>query len=377
MMAAPARKTSFGEIDFNQSPFIVIWEITQACDLACLHCRACAQPLRHPLELTTQEGFRLLEEIRRFGKPLLVLTGGDPMKRPDVFELIEHASSLGLRVAMSPSATPLVTREAVEEMKRRGLMRMAISLDGATPDSHDAFRRVPGSFERTLEVVKDAQEVGLSLQINTTVTRYNKHELDALGARFLKWPGMALWSVFFLVPTGRGRSEDEITPEEYEEVFHWLYDFSKKAPFDVKTTAAPHFRRVILQRQKEERRHGEAAEKPAPRIGFALGSGSHRAPKGVNDGNGFVFISHTGEVFPSGFLPVSGGNVRKQSIVDIYRDSPLFRELRDPDLLRGKCGVCEFRKVCGGSRARAYAVYGDYLAEEPFCVYEPRGRDGG
>ncbi|MCC6443980.1 MAG: TIGR04053 family radical SAM/SPASM domain-containing protein [Armatimonadetes bacterium] len=373
-MNAPARKPNFSEIDFNLSPFIVIWEVTQACDLACLHCRASAQPRRNPLELTAEEGYGLLEDIRRFGQPMLVLTGGDPMKRPEIFDLIDRAASLGLRVAMSPSATPLVTREAVEEMKRRGLMRMAISLDGAEDRSHDAFRRVPGSFQRTLEVVRDAQEIGLSLQINTTVTRHNRRELVELGERLKGWPGMALWSVFFLVPTGRGRSEDEITPEEYEDVLVWLYEFSKTAPFDVKTTAAPHFRRVILQQQAREKRQDQAGGKTAPRIGFALNAGSDRAPKGVNDGNGFVFISHTGEVFPSGFLPVSGGNVRQASIVDIYRDSPLFRSLRDADLLKGKCGACEFRKICGGSRARAYAVYGDFLAEEPFCVYEPGGQ---
>jgi len=398
----PAKdKPNMRQIDFNQAPFLVIWEITQACHLACIHCRACAQPLRHPLELTTVEGFQLLDEIRRFGQPLLVLTGGDPLLRPEVFDFIAYGTEKGLRVTMTPSGTPLLTKANILKAKEAGLKRLAISLDGSTAAIHDAFRQVIGSYDWTMQGVTAAREIGLPLQVNTTMTRYNLSDLESLAATMCEL-GITLWSVFFLVPTGRGKQEDELQPDEYEYVFHFLYDLSKHAPFDIKTTAAPPYRRVVLQHTKAERRaaalltqtkpshppnietvamkpnrRGELAlplqEKKLFQPGFTMGNGIGRAAKGVNDGNGFVFISHTGEVFPSGFLPISAGNVRKQSLVEVYRHSPLFTDLRDPDKLKGKCGVCEFRRVCGGSRARAYALSGDYLASDPSCIYQPRG----
>ena len=359
-------------LDLEQSPFIVIWEITQACDLACVHCRACAQPNRHPDELSTEEGFRLIEEIRRFNPdpvfssqgPLFVITGGDPMKRPDVFDLVGHARAVGLRVAMSPSGTPLVTRDAVFRLRRLGLARLAISIDGPDAAVHDAFRRVSGSFEWSMNVVRYCQEAGLPLQVNTTVTRQNIQHLERMKQLLLSIGGLELWSVFFLVPTGRGKAEDNISAEECENVLQWLYRCSLEVPFDIKTTAAPHYRRVVLQNRAES---GGAKRV----IGVPKGTGIQRAPRGINDGQGFLFISHTGEVFPSGFLPVSAGNVRTHSVVELYRNHPLFKELRNPDLLKGKCGVCEYRRVCGGSRARAYAATGDYLAEEPLCAYRP------
>lgn len=360
-------------VDFNESPFIVIWEVTQACDLACIHCRAEAQPHRNPLELSREEGFKLLDEVKRFGNPLFVITGGDPLKREDVFDFIEYGVKIGLRMAMTPSATPLLTRDNIFKCVDKGLSRMAISLDGATAASHDRFRQVTGSYQLTMNAVNSAREAKLPIQINTTVTNYNKAELEEI-SQLVKGFDAVLWSVFFLVPCGRGEEKDDITGEEYEEVLNWLYEKSLVMPYNIKTTAATHYRRVILQRKKAERQAtGEREGGNFQGPGFAMfKDGMHRAPRGVNDGNGFVFISHMGEIYPSGFMPISAGNVRKDSLVNIYREAPLFKDLRDEEKLKGKCGACaEYKKVCGGSRARAYAVHGDYLAEEPKCIYQP------
>jgi len=377
-MLQTAQRPSLVDVDFNRSPFVVIWETTRACDLVCQHCRACAIPDRSPQELTTAEGFRLIDMVLEFADdggrpPLFVLTGGDPMKRPDIYDFISYSSSKGLSVAMSPSATPLVTRAGILKMKECGLARMAISIDGPDADSHDAFRGVPGSFAHTMKMVEWSNEASLPLQIHTTISRYNRERLDDLGALMLSLPGIVIWSLFLLVPTGRGKAEDLVTAEEFEGVFHWLYDFSKRAPFDVRTTAAQHFRRVVLQRRAAEKReHGGMEARIQRDIAFTTRSdGISRAPKGVNDGNGFVFISHNGDIYPSGFLPVVTGNVRQNHLVEVYRSSPVFQQLRNPDGFKGKCGYCEFRYVCGGSRARAYALTGDYLESEPFCIYHP------
>ena len=368
-------KPAFLEVDFNVLPFIVIWEVTRACDLACVHCRAEAQPRRHPLELTREEGFRLLDQVRAFGQPLCVLTGGDPMKRPEIFDFVRYGDGLGLRMALTPSGTGLMTREAVRALKGAGLSRLAISLDGSTAEVHDAFRRVSGSYAWTMACIAHAHAVGLPVQINTTITRHNLADFDGLVRKRIDLK-IVLWSVFFLVPTGRGQARDEVTAAEYEWVFNRLYDLSKSAPFDIKTTAAPHYRRVVLQRMKVERQRGERRTGPAIGPGFHAGRDQiGRAAKGVNDGDGFVFISHTGEVYPSGFLPVSGGNVRRESLVEIYRNSPLFRTLRDRGQLKGKCGLCEYKNVCGGSRARAYALTGDYLESDPYCAHVPKGAE--
>jgi radical SAM protein len=346
--------------DFSQAPFLIIWEVTQACDLACVHCRASAVADRHPQELTTAEGRKLLEEVRSFGDPLMVFTGGDPLKREDLFELLAYACRLGLRTTVTPSTTPLLTAGAIERIRQAGVARMALSLDGPDAASHDGFRQVAGSFERALSGLRHARRIGLETQVNTTVTRHNLTHLAAI-AEIVGREGTRLWSVFFLVATGRAQAADDLTPEEYEQVFEFLYETSRRAPFDIKTTEAQHYRRYVAQRRKAE--GNSAAPRREP--------GSIARQAGINDGKGLVFISHTGEIYPSGFLPLAAGNVRRDSLVDVYRNSPLFRTLREPENLEGKCGRCPYRNLCGGSRSRAYALTGNYLASDPRCAYEP------
>lgn len=338
------------KIDFNHTPFIVFWEITRACALACRHCRAAAQPYHHPQELNTAEGIQLIDDIADMGTSLLIITGGDPMMRSDLFQFINHAAEKGLQVSLAPSATPLVNLKSLTEAKRSGLARASISLDGSTAAIHDTFRRTPGSFQRTLEVIKLCREVSLPFQINTTVSRYNLGDLKELAPKIAEF-GTIMWDLFFLVPTGRAEREDMISAEEHEKVLHWLYELSQQAPFDIKTTAAPHYRRVILQKMP----------------------GGTDMIKGINDGRGCCFISHIGDVCPSGFLPTVAGNVRQQPLAEIYRHSPIFTDLRDSSKLKGKCRVCEYNQVCGGSRARAYAITGNYLEAEPCCLYRPAG----
>ncbi len=353
--------------DFDERPFLAIWEVTQACDLACVHCRASAQPDRHPMELTTEEGKGLIDQIAALRVPVFVLTGGDPIKRPDLFDLIAHARKVGIRVSLTPSATPLLTREIVFRLKEAGLARLAVSMDGASSLTHDTFRGMSGSFARTLDAVRWANEAGLPAQINTTFSRRNIGEIDAIVA-LMETLRITLWSVFFLVPTGRGKLNDLLNADEFEEVFAKIYQLSKTAGFDIKTTEAQHYRRYFLQQRAAERRMGTAIETPE-KLPDTIG----RAPRGLNDGKGFVFISHIGEVFPSGFLPAPAGNIRNQLLAEVYRESPLFQSLRNPAMLEGKCGACEFKHICGGSRARAYALTGNPFGEEPCCSYTPKG----
>jgi AdoMet-dependent heme synthase len=347
--------------DFSESPFLVIWEVSQACDLACRHCRASAQSERHPDELSTAESLELLQQIRALGDPLMVFTGGDPLKRPDLFELLKASTSLGLRTTVTPSATPLLTEDAVERFKTCGVARMAISLDGPDAVTHDAFRGVAGSFDRSMLALRHAARIGLETQINTTVTRHNRHQLSEVAA-LVKQEKARLWSVFFLVVTGRAQLSDDLTAEEYESVFEFLYRTSLSVPFDIKTTEAQHYRRYVAQQRKKA---GIGA------VTAPGGQTSIQRQAGINDGKGFVFISHTGEIFPSGFLPIEAGNIRRTRLADAYRDSTLFRVLRDSDQLEGKCGACEYRNLCGGSRSRAWALTGDYLQSDPRCVYIP------
>lgn len=358
------------KLNFEERPFIVIWETTQACDLACVHCRACAQAARNSLELNTDEGKRLIDEVASLDAPVFVLTGGDPLKRPDIFELVEYASTGGVRISLTPSATPLLTNDAILRLKRCGLARLAVSLDGPSERIHDAFRRVPGSYHWTLNAIYAARSNDLPVQVNTTITRHNLEHLNAIIALIASLD-IVLWSVFFLVPTGRGSSVDLISAEEFEQVFEQLYRISRHVAFDIKTTEAQHYRRFLLQRRVAERSNGKGYSQ-LPLMDGPTADGIGRAPRGINDGKGFVFISHLGEVFPSGFLPISAGNIRKQSLTELYRHSPLFMSLRNTANLKGKCGLCEFREVCGGSRARAYALTGDPFAEEPRCIWQPK-----
>jgi radical SAM protein len=346
---------------YARAPFIVIWETTRACALACVHCRAEAIPYRDPRELTTDEARTLIDAVRRFGDPppLLVLTGGDPLRRPDLVELVRHATASGLTVSLTPSATGAATAERLEALRDAGLARLAVSLDGATAEVHDAFRGVRGSHRHTLRILERARALGIPLQINTTVCRRTVAELPALVQEVERW-GVALWALFFLIPVGRAVADQALTAAEIEGVLEWAAALAPRVPFGIKTTEAPHFHRVVAQRGP--RRAPAAARSRGP-VG--------RAPRAVTDGNGFVFVDHLGNICPSGFLPLPAGNVRTDDLTAVYRDDPLFRALREPDALTGRCGLCEFRDGCGGSRARAYAATGNPLAEDPGCAWEP------
>lgn len=356
-------------IDTDDRPFVLIWEVTQACALACEHCRADAQPTRHPDELTTEEGKRLLDSAAEFGEnQLVVLSGGDPLAREDLTELVDYGTDRGLRVTLTPSGTASLTADRIEDLRAAGLRRMALSLDGASAASHDAFRGEDGSFEQTLAAVRDAREAGVPLQVNTTVCARTVDELPAI-RDLVADLGVAMWSVFFLVPVGRGRVLDPVDPERAEAVMSWLADVSDEAPFGVKTTEAPMYRRVAV-----ERRRDDAAGGPAAADGGVPRDVTGR--RGIVAGDGFAFVSHVGEVYPSGFLPESAGNVRDRSVVDLYRHSDLFESLRDRSKLTGKCGACPYSRLCGGSRSRAYAHTGDPLASDPLCPFVPPAYDG-
>jgi AdoMet-dependent heme synthase len=334
--------------------------------LVCKHCRASAQENPADGELSTVQAKLLLDQAATFPRPpMVVLTGGDPLKRPDLFELIRHAVGRGLQLALTPSATPLATREAFERAREAGVHRLGISLDGASAATHDAFRGWEGSFERTLKMLDAARQLGMAVQVNTTVCRRNLHEVDAI-AELLASYGIAMWAAFFLVPVGRGIDEQRITPEEYETVFERLWHHARQQPYAVKTTEAPHYRRYVMQ-------HGgnPLAGPKAASQGEAASARGHRAPLGVIDGKGIMFVSQNGEIYPAGFLPVCCGRFPQDSVVDVYQNHPTFRALRDVDHFRGKCGVCEFRQACGGSRARAFALTGDYLETDPDCAYVP------
>ena len=361
------------EADFSKAPFTIAWEVTRACAYACVHCRADAQHTPDPNELSTEEGFALIDRLAEFGSPILIFTGGDPMMRRDLFDLIAYATQKGLRCSLTPTATALPTRERLEKAKQAGIRRIALSLDAPTPEVHDNFRQIQGSWERTMRILQNAQSVGLSAQVNTTVSNHNLHLLPDM-VPFIEQVGAVQWSVFFLVPTGRAQTPWMISPEDHERVFNWLYDLSQTAPFDIKATAAPMYRRVAIERKRAELNDGDGSgeqEVTFQGAGFQYADGLNRPRRGVNDGNGFLFISHKGEIMPSGFLPISAANVREQDVVDVYRNHPLFTNLRDVTKLKGKCGICEYRDVCGGQRGRAYGVTGDYLESDPACVYQP------
>ncbi len=356
--------------DFDLAPFTVAWEVTRACAFACKHCRADAQHQRDPRELTTEEGRRLIDRLAVFGSPILIFTGGDPMMRRDLFDLISYAAEKGLRCSLTPTATALPTVERLAQAKEAGIRRIALSLDAPTAETHDEFRQVPGSWDRTMRILHNASRVGLSVQVNTTVSIFNVDQLPAM-VPFIQEVQAVQWSVFFLVPTGRAQIKYMISAQRHEEVFNWLYDLSQQAPFDIKATAAPMYRRVAIQRKKAESTDSQPVTFQG--AGFQYADGLHRPTKGVNDGNGFLFISHLGQIMPSGFLPIDCGNVRVQDVVEVYRSHPVFKDLRSYEKLKGKCGICDYRDVCSGQRGRAYGVIGDYMESDPACAYEPAG----
>jgi radical SAM protein len=344
---------------FSQSPLLVFYEVTQACDLACWHCRACAQSRPDPAELTTDESLALIDQLTEFSPPpALVLTGGDPLKRPDLFLLIRHAIASGLDVSITPSATPLLTAAAVRRLRDAGVSRMAISVDGATAATHDLMRGVVGSFEHSLRTLNVARCLGLSTQINTTLTPANVDQIDAMAERWCEL-GIAMWSIFFLVPVGRASGSSRLSADECEAAFTRIWHQAQRQPYAIKTTEAPHYRRFVIQHQV------------LSPDGNVDGTPAGYVSRGLNDGNGVMFVSHAGLIHPSGFLPIVCGVFPHQSVVRVYQDSPVFRILRDAHHLEGKCGYCEFRHLCGGSRARAYAVTGNPLAQEPDCAYIP------
>ncbi len=345
--------------DFDHSPLLVFYEVTRACNLLCRHCRASAQPKPHPDELTSTQSRALIDQLGEFPKPpMLIITGGDPFKRKDVFDLVEYATSRGLSVGLSPSATPLATRERIVMLQERGLRRLAVSLDGATAVTHDTIRGVPGSFRRTIEMINTAVEIGLPVQVNTTLSLDNLHELDDM-AELLAGLKIVMWSVFFLVPVGRAQADRRIPADRIEDVFASLWAHTQRQPYAIKTTEAPHYRRFVHRIVENTADDEPSPHKTLVRYGSMLGT---------NDGKGVLFVSHIGGIFPSGFLPIECGRFPRDSVVKVYQEHELFVALRDENRLGGKCGLCRYRWLCGGSRARAYALTGDPLAPEPDCL---------
>lgn len=363
-------------------PLLVIWEATQACALACVHCRAEARPRRHPRELDTEEAVDLMRQVAAFGRPspIFVITGGDCFERPDLYEIVRRGRELGLAVAVSPSGTDKLDRQALRRLQEAGVTAMSLSLDGASAQVHDGFRCVPGTFDRTVAAWRDARELGMKVQVNSTMSSRTVHELPDL-ANMVRTLGAMTWSAFMLVPMGRGVDLGRLTPQQAEDVMNYLYDLGPYVP--AKTTEGHHFRRVSVQRSILEARGADHVEvlglgelyaeltERTRAFGWGVGERRRRPPINVNAGSGFAFVSHVGTVHPSGFLPVAAGDVRSQPLPEIYRTSELFTGMRDTSRLSGRCGACEFAGMCGGSRSRAYATSGDAFGEDPLCGYRP------
>jgi AdoMet-dependent heme synthase len=348
--------------DFSRNPMLVYWEMTQACGLACKHCRAEAMPNANPLELSTEQSKRFLRRVLDFGNPLphLILTGGDPLSRRDIYELIDYATGLGLEVSITPSATPELTNDAISKLKAHGIESMGLSLDGSCAEKHDAIRAVPGTFERTMEAARHCGKIGMPIQVNTLVADETAGDLPAIYQLLRTSFPVMRWSLFMLISVGRGKALNEVSPEEGEKFMRWVFDLSARAPFMIKTTEAPSYRRIAIEIMRSSgMAHGEMKSTSVYQ-GFQ-----------IRDGHGIVFVSNLGEIYPSGFLPLRCGNVRVESLVDVYRSSEIFRSLHSPDTFHGKCGACEYSHICGGSRARAFAYTGDALGTDPFCPYEP------
>ncbi|MDV3103891.1 TIGR04053 family radical SAM/SPASM domain-containing protein [Thermococcus waiotapuensis] len=375
-----SREKSTSSWPYDEKPFLVFWETTKACQLKCKHCRAEAIFQALLGELTTEEGKGLIDSLTEFGRPypILILTGGDPLMRKDIFELIEYAVEKGIRVGLAPAVTPLLTEEAIDKIVEHGVKAVSISLDSPFPEVHDAIRGIEGTWERTVWAIKEFLKRNVAVQVNTVVMRETVEGLPEM-VKLLKDLGVEVWEVFYLVPTGRGNFESDLRPEEWEDVTHFLYEASKHLL--VRTTEGPMFRRVAIMRKAIEEKginpdevlkSGELYLRLKRKLVELLGEGGEERAQtiGTRDGRGIVFIAYNGDVFPSGFLPYSVGNVREKSLVEIYRESELMKKLRSAEF-GGRCGVCEFKEVCGGSRARAYAYHIDPLAEDQACPYEP------
>jgi len=350
--------------DLDRDPVVVFWELTLACALSCRHCRAEARPQRHPNELSTAECFSVMDQLASFDtKPIVVLSGGDPFMRRDLFEIAEYGIGLGMIVSVSPSATALVTEERLKKLVDIGVRRVSFSLDGATAETHDSFRGFAGTFERTLGAFEKANAVGLQFQVNTTITSRTRNELTAMGD-LVSVSGAALWDLFFLVPTGRGLESELLSADDHEDVYDWILDNARTWPFQVKTTLGQPYRRKMIQRRLKSEGRSIADLKPGEVARYWPTSPT-------NDGRGIFFISHTGDIYPSGFLPLKTGNARAESVVDLYRKSEIFTTLRDRSKLTGKCGGCMFNSVCGGSRSRTFALTGNLTAADPTCAFQP------
>ncbi len=361
-------------------PRLVVWETTAGCNLHCVHCRrvTVADQLT-PQDLTTAEAYRMIDEIAATGRPILVLSGGEPLFRPDIFDIADYASRAGLPVALASNGT-LINADVAKRIKASGVKRVSISFDGADAATHDAFRGLAGSFEAAVRGFKLLIDVGLPVQINTTVANHNRDQMEAM-LQMAKDLGAVALHLFLLVPVGCGveiADEQMLSAKEYERVLNWLFDAeSAERDLQLKATCAPHYFRVMRTRRSQLRRQGGEQALPASYERQVHGhphGQMHAATKGCLAGTGVCFVSHRGEVFPCGYLPLEAGNVRQTPFGRIWQESPLFASLRDPDLLEGKCGICQFKSLCSGCRARAYALTGNYLAEEPFCAYSPESK---
>jgi heme b synthase len=341
---------------------MVAWEVTRQCNLNCVHCRASAERGPYSGELSTDEAMSLLDDIASFARPLVILTGGEPLLRPDILDIASRGTALGMRMVMAPNGT-LLTVELAKMLRESGIQRISISLDGAASETHDAFRGVGGAYEGAMGGIRAAKEVGLPFQINTTVTRRNLEELPQI-LDLAVGLGAVAHHIFLLVPTGRGKemAEDSISPAAYEQTLHWFYEQREKVEIQLKATCAPHYYRILRQRAKKE------GKTVSPQ-----NYGLDATTRGCLGGTAFAFISHVGDVQPCGYLELPCGNVREKPFSAIWENAEVFRRLRDLDQYKGKCGHCEYRTVCGGCRARAHEITGDYLEEEPFCIYQPRG----
>ncbi len=342
---------------------MIAWEVTRSCNLSCIHCRASAEKGPYAGEFSTERCFRLIDDIAGFSKPVIILTGGEPLMRKDIFEIAEYGTRKGLRMVMAPNGT-LIDEENAKMMVMSGIKRISISIDGSTRESHDRFRQVEGAFEGALRGIEYAGKAGLEFQINTTITGANMEELPDILALAVKL-GAVAHHIFLVVPTGRAKDmkDNEIPPEMYEKTLHWFYEQSDRVPIHLKATCAPHYYRILRQRAKAE----------GKKITFKT-HGMDAVTRGCLGGISFCFISHTGQVQPCGYLELNCGDLKKNTLDDIWTNSAIFRSLRDFDGYRGKCGRCEYRQVCGGCRARAYELTGDYLGEEPYCTYQPEGQ---